>query len=295
MGDCLKKLVKKKKIAFSVAEAMMALLISSVALGAAAPLITKQIKTANNNVVDPFPNHSIMFFNLNRCPDGWVPVNPEFIGHYPRIIGEGEGGHGGRLNTTLEQMVHKHKHVSPFLAAMNGSGYVNSFRYGPYSNLNSRTAGKDVFENEAAVRGDNDYPELEAAKETVKLDKENESVTVTGETDYNVTANSTLLMRGWGASGMDFNNWYLYTSDGMNRNETLSVGSYIQSFPVCPNKPNVEDDVNCTDDYSYIAMVNNARRQIVVKNPPTMDDMVVVGDENRPNSVQWLACERVRN
>ena len=33
-----------KKTAFSVAEAMMALLIGSVALGAAAPMITKQIK-----------------------------------------------------------------------------------------------------------------------------------------------------------------------------------------------------------------------------------------------------------
>ena len=32
-----------------------------------------------------------------------------------------------------------------------------------------------------------------------------------------------------------------------------------------------------------------------VKNIPLLEDMPLVGDENRPNSVKWLACRRTNN
>ena len=85
-------MITEKKIAFSVAEAMVALLIGSIALGAAAPLITKQIKHNNSNgaledvINDRLdeierrlpPAGSIIFLDSNRhngCPDGWTMIN----------------------------------------------------------------------------------------------------------------------------------------------------------------------------------------------------------------------------
>ncbi len=53
-----------------------------------------------------------MFFDLSRCPDGWDFVGDEYIGHYPRIVGESDDNGAGEQ---LEQMVHRHKHISPFM------------------------------------------------------------------------------------------------------------------------------------------------------------------------------------
>ena len=98
---------------------MIALLIGSVALGMAAPMITKQIKQNNftdtqfsvlrrqieelNERITETPDGAVMFFLLSRCPDGWHPINdyvsggaasglngyfPRFAGSFSPAIGE---------------------------------------------------------------------------------------------------------------------------------------------------------------------------------------------------------------
>ena len=88
---------------FSVAEATIALLIGSIVLGMAAPMITKQIKYNNMSDVQTqvlssrierlegqirefkVPSGTIAFFNSNACPDYWSPVN--FNGRFVRFSG----------------------------------------------------------------------------------------------------------------------------------------------------------------------------------------------------------------
>ena len=116
---------KNDKKAFSVAEAMIALLIGSVALGMAAPMITKQIKAQNmtdaqfrlinrendrlqesvdssngliaeliervealeNENDDGIPEGMVAFFNATTCPRGWSAINANWNGRFPRFSG----------------------------------------------------------------------------------------------------------------------------------------------------------------------------------------------------------------
>mgnify|MGYP003294410290 CR=1 FL=1 len=98
---------QNSKKAFSVAEATIALLIGSVALGMAAPMITKQVK--QNNFTDTqfqvlrkeierlrenqnnIPPGAVMFFDLASCPDTWSPLTetyPNAAGSFLRNLGE---------------------------------------------------------------------------------------------------------------------------------------------------------------------------------------------------------------
>ena len=113
---------KRKKIpAFSVAEATITLLIGSIALGMAAPMITKQIKqnnftdtqfslikNQNNNLNQEIlelkekirileemdssiPQGAIMYFDSTTCPDGWTPLSKKYSqasGSFIRNLGE---------------------------------------------------------------------------------------------------------------------------------------------------------------------------------------------------------------
>ena len=112
---------KNKSHAFSVAEATIALLIGSVALGMAAPMITKQIKqnnftdtqfslirNQNNNLNqeilelkekirlleetdEAIPQGAVMYFDLTSCPDGWTPLSKKYSnasGAFIRNMGE---------------------------------------------------------------------------------------------------------------------------------------------------------------------------------------------------------------
>ena len=89
--------------AFSVAEAMISLLIGSLILGYSAPMIAKQIK--HNNMSDVqvqvlnrkieelrrtqanVPSGAVMFFNLPTCPDGWSDISSNWNGRFPRFAG----------------------------------------------------------------------------------------------------------------------------------------------------------------------------------------------------------------
>ncbi len=121
----LKNNHKNSKKAFSVAEAMIALLIGSLALGMAAPMITKQIKQNNftdtqfrvlnrenddilnritelenrieelENEDNSIPTGAVMFFNstvtpesnTNPCPTGWTKIDDNWNGRFPRFAG----------------------------------------------------------------------------------------------------------------------------------------------------------------------------------------------------------------
>ena len=74
--------------AFSVAEAMISLLIGSIILGLFAPMISKQLKHNNmsdvqaqvlNRKIDELrtliPTGAIMYFDLPTCPSGWSALS----------------------------------------------------------------------------------------------------------------------------------------------------------------------------------------------------------------------------
>lgn len=294
----------KNKVAFSIAESLITLAIVGVAIGTAAPLISKSMRNSQisnleimqlRNEIEELKRavpkrNSIIFTTDSSCPDGWSPVTG-LGGHYPRIA-EVNNNVGVGVNNELEQMVHKHKHVSPYIQAIDSSAFTNSFRYGPFRNSHSRAAGgKDGI----PVYGDGEYPELEAAKATVKSDG-----SLGKETEYVESGGSAYLIRGHSSSGEDANNWYMYTSDGMNRDETLSVaGGKAVTFKTCPNRD--ENDAICKpspniganpNEFSYEATSNGITRKITVANMPYLADMAIVGEENRPNSVIWLACKK---
>ena len=290
------QIISKK--GFSIAEALVALLIGSLILGFSAPMISKQIKhnnfsdtqtqiinrqieqikTQNNDLIEEIkelktkiatseiPSHTIAFFNRTDCPKGWNAVKDKngkaINGYYPRIANEGDE----EIGKTKDQMVHRHKHVSPFL-----TGYsiqqINQLRYGPY---NYPTKLWNASFNQE-VTGDESYPEAPSM--------------------YNSHHASEYYANSWGGQfslysygypGMGHGFWLTYTSDGMNRKEGLfglnsSGTDAIIDVTVCPNKD--EGDKICKpsgNNYNF----------------PYLKDMPLVGDENRPKSIIWLACEK---
>ena len=95
----IKNIVNRR--GFSVAEAMIALLIGSIALGMAAPMITKQIKQNNfadterrilrQKIETAIPSGMVSFFNIpcnEIMPENsWRDVPDSYKGRYPRIAG----------------------------------------------------------------------------------------------------------------------------------------------------------------------------------------------------------------
>ena len=132
---------KKQRKGFSVAEAMIALLIGSIALGMAAPMITKQVKQSNftdtqlrivnnqNNdlreIIDDLrerienlenaessgiPVGTVAFFNLESCPDNtWQNVTElGWGGQFFRVADE-----LNPRNMAQEQSIQEHWHNLP--------------------------------------------------------------------------------------------------------------------------------------------------------------------------------------
>lgn len=103
--------------AFSIAEAMIALLIGSLILGSVAPMVSKQIKFNNasdaqisvllrrieqlENRIEP--EGSIKFFYDRPCPTGWTSIvsrsNESLDGYYLRIS---TSTNASTIGTTLE-------------------------------------------------------------------------------------------------------------------------------------------------------------------------------------------------
>lgn len=228
--------------------------IVGIALGTATPLISKTMKHnagtdialqhLQNQIDDLRRNQSnvedgaVMFYATENCPENWAKING-FGGHYLRIQNDGE-----TIGSVKEQMVHRHKHVSPYIS-FNNSTMSNSFRYGPFAPDNE--AEDDPY------FGDIKYPK----------------------------ANFNFFLGGPSYPGASYSNWYLYTSDGMNRTETLSkqgLGNY--TILTCPNRD--EGDAVCKPSGNEYDI-------------PYLTGMPLVGNENRPNSLVLTACVKGYN
>ena len=99
-----------KKKAFSIAEALITLMIVGVAMGSAAPLISKTMKNSQVSNFqlqylqrqiddlrrDVVPIGTVAFFNSsvtptsgsNPCPIGWTPLSADYNGRFPRFAGQ---------------------------------------------------------------------------------------------------------------------------------------------------------------------------------------------------------------
>lgn len=125
----MKKTTCNNKKAFSVAEAMIALLIGSVALAAASPMITKQIKSQNftdtqfriivdrlETLENAIPKGTVAFFSndvtpqstTNPCPHGWAMAPESWKGRFFRMADE-----NNHRETVQEQSIQEHWHDLP--------------------------------------------------------------------------------------------------------------------------------------------------------------------------------------
>ena len=143
MNQKILKLFNNKK-AFSVAEAMIALLIGSVALAAAAPMITKQLKTQNFTdtqfrvIMDrlerleqnsgQIPEGTVAFFSsnvvaqsaTNPCPAGWSMAPASWKGRFFKMAAE-----TSQIGTEQDQSLQEHWHDLPSfsLTGMTGANF----------------------------------------------------------------------------------------------------------------------------------------------------------------------------
>ncbi len=77
--------------AFSIAEAMIVFLITSVLLALCAPLFTKRNVNLNECAVSNIPSGAIMYFDSDSCPTGWEKLTekyPHASSSFIRNLGE---------------------------------------------------------------------------------------------------------------------------------------------------------------------------------------------------------------
>lgn len=227
--------------------------------------LDEDVTDLEDKIKNLVPKGAVMFFNLTSCPDGWSAIT-DMGGRYPRIATYKDGKLTDAINSTKEQMVHRHKHISPFMQAIRDEEGANNFRYGPFRD--NSTTGTNIL-------GDANY-------QVISL--------LNGGKSYAPSADSTVLFTGIDV-GYDNNNWYTYTSDGMNRVETLRTkGGNTASILTCPNRD--DGDKICKNGNNSYSFNPYSSYSMQVTNIPYLKDMPLVGNENRPNSVVWLACQK---
>lgn len=177
MHTVLKK-VKRKKKAFSIAEAMVVLLITSLALAAASPLISKSLKSdgmdnlkwkeleekinqLENNLteknteltekieelkeeLDAFsaiPSGSIVYFDLDSCPSGWTALTSKYPKASNAFI-RNTGGSGRTRGSFQQNAAPNITGVGPRFSAeiFNGSGLSGAVYF---SNTNTGSRGEN--------------------------------------------------------------------------------------------------------------------------------------------------------
>ena len=245
---------------FSLAEAMIIILIGTIALGMSVPMISRQLKneTLTNTQMQILQRQidqlreqireqpqeeqtavesgAIMFFRRTSCPECWSVVK-NMGGHYLRIAQVNDAEEiveTKNISDTLEAMVHKHKHISPYVTH-NSSAMANAFRYGPYA------------------------PSVS---------------TIIGDYEYKNPSGLTYSLSQGRPASAGSSAWFLYTSDGMNRRENLRTANDVLT---CPNR----------DEGDSICKPTGNQYDI-----PYLSEMPLVGNENRPKSILLLACEK---
>lgn len=80
----------------------------------------EELRSRDNGVEDG----AVMFYSSTSCPENWAKLN-DFGGYYLRIQKNGE-----TIGSIKEQIVHRHKHVSPY-SEHNSDAMSNSHPYRP--------------------------------------------------------------------------------------------------------------------------------------------------------------------
>jgi len=114
--------------AFSIAEAMITLLVVSIAIAASAPLISRQMKNSNisntqirhlQQQIDELrtqieegavPAGTVAFFDLGTCPGGWTALDANYAGRFIRIAGTDTGGTNYANRSFQNQSIQSHNH-----------------------------------------------------------------------------------------------------------------------------------------------------------------------------------------
>lgn len=135
---------KIKRKAFSIAEMAMALVIGSIILGMAAPMITKQMKNENIESVQIeilkktiIPSGAIMFFDRADCPDGWAPLGSKYNGRYFKVAGNyticdkaGEKSDGTCNGSAVKTVTDNNRGVFSGDAIRNMTGEFSAYEMG---------------------------------------------------------------------------------------------------------------------------------------------------------------------
>ena len=152
----LPKVQNLTKNAFSVAEALIALLIGSLILGASAPMISKQLK--HNNMSDTqvqvlnrkieelrttqssIPSGAVMYFDLGTCPEGWSALTSKYPSAANAFIRNQSGS--GRTIGNWQQN-----------AAPNIQGSFGPITTGLLSNVNPYSSGAVYLSSNSLTGG----------------------------------------------------------------------------------------------------------------------------------------------
>ena len=266
-----------KKKAFSIAEAFITLAIVGVAIGMAAPLVSKQMKNANLTnaeilfIKDKLDKMSggIMFFE-HACPRGWTDMSSSYAGRYVRIAGkynicdkQGESASGSCVSAERED-------VSLAAGTLQGEA--------------TRRVWGVLPGNDANVVPNGGFP-VTIKPNLNTYDRRNITYVETLE-NYNLLGGAFGYLEQANATQFGFADdytsryWPTTTNPIFNHYYVHGVGTYPLSKYVTYLEPADLSDTNSTHytTISYLNSFDNARQ-------------VYVSDENRPKTVVLKACK----